>query len=123
MVVDFTFIPRLDDLGDRLAQEFIRTGAAFKADSLTVLELLKKVTSMVPRRIYWFQKMLLVAAQCDYNWWQCMRVPLIQRCSYTSVASCLPAHTTQEQMICHLQRLFIRWIDHLPLCHRGASRS
>ena len=44
MVVDSTFIPRLEDWGNCLAIVCIRTGAAFKAYSLAVLELLKSVT-------------------------------------------------------------------------------
>ena len=44
VVVDSTFIPREGDWGDQLAQECVRSGAAFKADSLAVLELLKNVT-------------------------------------------------------------------------------
>ena len=45
VVVDSAYIPRQDDWGDRLAQECVRSGAAFNADSLIVLELLKSVTS------------------------------------------------------------------------------
>ena len=45
VVADSTFIPRDGDWGDQLAQECVRSGAAFRADSLTVLELLKTVTS------------------------------------------------------------------------------
>ena len=45
VVVDPTFVPRAGDWGDQLAQECVRSGAAFRADSLAVLELLKSVTS------------------------------------------------------------------------------